>query len=250
MLDQTPISKIEFDVPDLPKSSARASDSIAPATFPIEMLPGVMTKETHALTASFLSQYVTPRMCYRSLICPRRFFAFFDKARPSLVLAYAPNATFSYQANTAVPARARVKRYFLDLPNQKKLTWEGWVTGGSRNLTKIRSIESATKTLHSSVDEILKAFQTLPKTTHDLQEAGTKFLVDAWLVENSVSSEISPPSGAILYVTVHGQFVERESPASSDLEILTLITVCTVPSAGLRSFDRTFVLVPAAPDSK
>lgn len=48
-------------------------------------------------------------------------------------------------------------------------------------------------------------------THHDVANGGGKFIVDAWLVEGALSPEVSPPNGAALFATVHGEFAECTS---------------------------------------
>jgi len=154
-----------------------------------------------------------------------KFFTCFDNDRTSLLPAYAPNALFSYSANTAIPTRARIEGHHTskDMPNQTKLEWKQWLEK-SRNLSRVgRSLEKAAKTLFANSNDIVAFVQNLPKTQHDLQGAADKFSLDAWPVDSVLQG-----GQPVLFLSVHGQFAEA-------------------PSMGVRSFDRSF-MVAAAPE--
>ncbi|KAG8895923.1 vacuolar transporter chaperone, partial [Tulasnella sp. 403] len=213
VLDYAPLSKIGFDVPAVTKSGPSTSEPEAPTTFPVNMGPSVLPEPTGNMATTFLS----------------RFFIAMDTARDSLIDVYAPNATFSYAMTSTIPPRARIKKYHTEMPFQRALTWDGWLAQ-SRNLSRMRAINHAMKTLHTSPVAIVAALKALPETRHPINEA-SKYMIDAWLVDHVVSPAISAPNGTALFATVHGEFVE-------------------LPHKGVRSFDRTFILVPAAEGSK
>lgn len=133
----------------------------------------------------------------------------FDADRSALVNVYDPAATFSFSANTAIPVRARIQGFHRskEMPNQPKLDWTPWLTGGaggSRNLNRMGyGVDKMVNSLHIGNSEALKAITSLPATVHDVAGAPEKFCVDAW------------PVGAgqtmTLFISVHGQFVERKS---------------------------------------
>lgn len=154
-----------------------------------------------------------------------KFFTCFDNDRNALVPVYAPNALFSYSANTSIPTRARIEGHHTskEMPNQTKLEWKQWLEK-SRNLSRVgRSLEKAAKTLFANSSDIVTCMQRLPKTQHDLLGAADKFSLDAWPVDSVLQG-----GQAILFLSVHGQFTEE-------------------PSKGVRSFDRAF-MVAAAPE--
>jgi hypothetical protein len=134
------------------------------------------------------------------------FFSTFDSQRATLTPAYHPAATFSFSANTSIPARARIQgfQHSKEMPNQTKLEWSPWLTGGkggSRNLSRIgNDIEKTAKTLHIGADEAVQAMVALPGTVHDVAGAPEKFCVDAW--------PMGQGEATTLFVTVHGQFSE------------------------------------------
>ncbi|KAF9514955.1 hypothetical protein BS47DRAFT_1484802 [Hydnum rufescens UP504] len=145
--------------------------------------------------------------------------------RSSLAPAYAPNATFSISANTSIPLRAKKRGLNHSLPNQRLLKWT-WYFSKSRNLSRVRSLDQATETLHAGTGDIMAIFRDIPETKHDIAQQD-KFVVDAWPMPGILRGE--PGSGDVLFISVHGEFAEG-------------------PDWGLRSFDRSFILA-LAPDS-
>jgi len=75
------------------------------------------------------------------------------------------------------------------------------------------------QSLHLGRENVVRSIVGLPNTKHDITGAPSAFCLDGWL------------TGSTLFVTVHGQFTEE-------------------PVNALRSFDRSFVLAPAADDSR
>ncbi|GBE87787.1 mRNA export factor mex67 [Sparassis crispa] len=211
VLDQEAVTKIAFDVPHASTSAAASVPHITATTFPCEMVPSFITGVDSALVSNFLMRY----------------FPLFDRQRAGLLDVYHPEATFSFSANTGIPPRARIEGLHHSMPNQRKLEWPGWLIGGrggSRNLSRIwGSVDKMTKTLHVGNEEIIKTIADLPTTKHDLVGAPDKFCIDAWPVPHGDSIH--------LFVSLHGQFVEE-------------------PAAGVRSFDRSFILAPAPEGSR
>ncbi|KZP13583.1 NTF2-like protein [Athelia psychrophila] len=209
LLDQEAVAGISFDAPG---PSTLSEPSVprgpAPTTFPAEMGPSFITGIEGSIVGSFLM----------------RFFPTFDTGRETLVHAYHPGATFSFSANTNIPARARIQgfHYSKEMPHQRHLEWPTWLnggSGGSRNLDRMGgSVAKLTTTLHVGAVEALKSMMALPRTQHDVAGAPEKFCVDAWPVGQGEAMQ--------LFISVHGQFVE-------------------LPTQGIRSFDRSFVLAPA-----
>ena len=135
-----------------------------------------------------------------------RFFPTFDNERDRLIDVYAPNATFSFSANTAIPPRARLEGLHVskEFPNQRKLEWVPWLSGGnggSRNLGRMNGLQKVTKSLHLGNQEAVNAMANLPGTRHDVAGSPEKFSVDAFPVQQGDQTN--------LLVTVHGQFAER-----------------------------------------
>ncbi|KAG8983493.1 nuclear mRNA export, poly(A)+RNA binding protein [Tulasnella sp. 427] len=206
MLDMQPVVKVAgFDA-----SAAKPSrvDETGPTTFDAQIGGPLMQGGVQDMTNAFLVKY----------------FTLLDQDRAALADAYAPNATFSVSINTTVPVRARIGRFFLELPHQKQLNWEAW-TPLSRNLTRIKNTgELAAQRLFTTPENIVKALQRIPQTKHDIANGGSKFLAESWIVSSVMAVDT-------LLVTVHGQFTE-------------------LPAQGQRSFDRTLLLAPAPPNSR
>jgi len=72
-------------------------------------------------------------------------------------------------------------------------------------------------------EQVMKALTSLPPTSHDIGGPAEKFCLDSFPVPHGQSMG--------LLLTVHGQFTE-------------------VGTGGIRSFDRTFMLVPAPDNSR
>ncbi|KAI3615783.1 mrna export receptor mex67 [Moniliophthora roreri] len=209
VLDGKRISAISFDVPQASTSSAPL-EKPSSTTFPLEMGGSLIVGVDPALITTFLM----------------RFFSFFDTNRPALQTVYDPTARYSYAVNTTIPERARAQGLHSRLPNQKKLEWSQWLTnstGGSRNLMRLaNSVEKQEQRLLIGGPAIVNSLQGLPQTRHDLSGPADKFSVDCFPVAHA---------GIMgLLAIVHGEFTE-------------------LPSEGLRSFDRTFMLVPAPDNS-
>lgn len=134
------------------------------------------------------------------------------------------------------------------MPNQKKLEWAPWLTGGlggSRNLSRMSGGgERLVKTLHVGGEEAVKAMVALPSTKHDVAGSPEKFCVDAWPVAHA--------DGTALFMTLHGQFTECTSTPSlrTMLWQQRLTAKFPVPVEGVRSFDRSFLLAPAPDGSR
>lgn len=153
-----------------------------------------------------------------------RFFELFDKSRSTLVDIYDPTATFSFSCNTSIPQRGRIQGFNHTLPNQKHLTWRPWIENGSRNLNRISGEVQNIKYLNVGWTAIQEAISKLPATRHEIAGPPENFCLDAFPVALGGES-------MGLMVNVHGQFAE-------------------LPSEGLRSFDRTFILAMAPPGSR
>lgn len=113
------------------------------------------------------------------------------------------------------------------------------IGGGSRNLTRVGDVDRMAKSLHVGRDNVLKSISGLPVTKHDIAGAPETFCLDSWL------------AGGSLFVTVHGQFTEGEQTIWRDeMQGPRLIYPSSEPAHGLRSFDRSFILVPASETSR
>jgi len=187
---------------------------VGPTSFPVQIEPGLIAPGMEGFVAEFLT----------------KFFTVFDTSRASLVDVYGPSATFSFSANTSIPPRARIQGHHNSaaMPNQKKLEWTPYIAKGSRNLSRINTLSRAEQSLHTGAAEIVAKLTSMPRTRHDIG-AAEKFVVDAWPVQGVLPAP--GDASTVLFITVHGQFEEE-------------------PSHGIRSFDRSFILAPAADGSK
>ncbi|KAF8273335.1 NTF2-like protein [Lactarius quietus] len=111
--------------------------------------------------------------------------------------------------------RAKIQgfQYSKEMPNQRNLEWSPWLGAGSRNLSR---------SIHVGREKVISALTTLPQTKHDITGAAEKFCIDAWPVTQDRTT---------LFLSIHGQLVEESV-------------------GGVRSFDRSFVLVPAPEGSR
>ncbi|KAI0661505.1 NTF2-like protein [Cubamyces menziesii] len=212
MLDGEPVTRVGFDAPtNAPSSSTRPHAKLS--SFAWNMEPPFIAGVDGSIVSNFLMRY----------------FPLFDNQRGALLDVYAPDATFSFSANTAIPPRARIEGLHVskEFPNQRKLEWAPWLSGGlggSRNLDRMTGgLQKVTQTLHLGNEQAVKAMADLPGTKHDVAGTPEKFSVDAFPVRQGERTN--------LLVTIHGQFSE-------------------LPSQGIRSFDRSFVLAIAPEGSR
>ncbi|KAI9061006.1 NTF2-like protein [Trametes sanguinea] len=212
ILDGEPIARVGFDAP-APSASTSARPHNMLSTFAFQMQPSLIAGVDGSMVSDFLGRY----------------FPLYDQQRGALLDVYAPDATFSFSANTAIPPRARIEGIHVskEFPNQRKLEWAPWLSGGlggSRNLGRMTgSLQKVTQSLHLGGEQAVKAMADLPATRHDITGAPEKFCVDAFPIYQGEKPN--------LLVTVHGQFTE-------------------LPSEGIRSFDRSFVLAVAPEGSR
>lgn len=128
------------------------------------------------------------------------------------------------------------------MPHQPKLEWATWLnggSGGSRNLNRMGyGVDKMVNSLHIGNMEVLKAIMSLPETVHDVAGAPDKFCIDAWPVGAGHTMN--------LFISIHGQFVESEH---CDFSTTFGSERSIEASGGVRSFDRSFILAPAAEGS-
>jgi nuclear RNA export factor len=112
-------------------------------------------------------------------------------------------ATFSFQANTSIPARAKIQgfQYSKEMPNQRHLEWTPWLNAGSRNLSRVAgAVDKMLKSIHVGRENVLGAMSSLPPTKHDIVTAAEKFCIDSWPVTHE--------NRTTLFLSIHGQFIE------------------------------------------
>ncbi|KDN53084.1 NTF2-like protein [Tilletiaria anomala UBC 951] len=226
MLDMKPVEAVEAQQAASGSKSGSSTQGqassfvgVAPIPMPLAVKPGFSDESAQAIIPAFLST----------------FFGHMDTGRQQLKPAYAPKAVMTFTLPLQAPPRARAEGFLFSMKNQRGLH-------GMTDKLKMLSAHdimrlgthSASKGVHSGPDAIVD-FMTrqLPKSRHPLSEA-SKFVVDAWVLPNerigAVVDTRSEKSSAVLFISVHGEYTE-------------------LPSEGVRSFDRTFVVAPAAPGS-
>ena len=184
------MARVGFDAPTASTSAPSQARTML-STFAWNVEPSFIAGVDGSLVVNFLM----------------RFFPLFDNQRGALLDVYAPNATFSFSANTSIPPRARIEGIHVskEFPNQRKLEWAPWLNGGnggSRNLGRMNGLQKVTQSLHLGSQEAVKAMAQLPQTRHDVAGSPEKFCVDAFPVQQGEQTN--------LLVTVHGQFAERK----------------------------------------
>ncbi|KAH9998801.1 NTF2-like protein [Russula compacta] len=210
LLDKEPVTKISFDAPQTPHPAGSSDSRPTAKDFPATMQPPLIAGVDGGIITSFLA----------------RFFPLFDTQRATLSNVYNELATFSFQANTSIPARAKIQgfQYSKEMPNQRHLEWSPWLGAGSRNLSRVAgAVDKMLKSIHVGRENVLSAMSSLPQTKHDIVGAAEKFCIDAWPVTHE--------DRTTLFLSIHGQLIEE-------------------PVGGVRSFDRSFVLVPAPKGSR
>jgi nuclear RNA export factor len=151
-----------------------------------------------------------------------QFFDGFDNNRAALVpYYYDADSKFSYAINMRGlrdPSEPKV------LP---KGEWSSYIRD-SRNLSVLNNPNAKIERLHRGVEDITKAFSTLPATIHP--PFGEK-----WLIECNSVPCLPDPTGAApggvngLRITIHGEFQEMGTQKR-------------------RSFDRSFIIGPGGPN--
>lgn len=144
-----------------------------------------------------------------------QFFPAYDNDRSNLATFYAGDAIFSVSVNTSAP-RKKSSGAFVSQ------NWANYIHT-SRNLNRITALDQQVTRSNVGIQQIVQALKHLPASSHDLSDASL-FCVDAWLFRTSEGH-------AHVQICVHGEF--KENPSQSK-------------QVTKRSFDRTFILSPAA----
>ncbi len=218
MLDKEPVTKISFDAPRTPHPVGSSYSHSTAKDFPAPMQPPLIAGVDGSLITSFFARYAFISPFYRvSFHSTLRFFPLFDTQRAALSNVYNELATFSFQANTSIPARAKIQgfQYSKEMPNQRHLEWSPWLGAGSRNLSRVAgAVDKMLKSIHVGREHILGAMSSLPKTKHDIVGAAEKFCIDAWPVTHE--------DRTTLFLSIHGQFVEGLSQQPKTFAFWTL----------------------------
>jgi nuclear RNA export factor len=163
-----------------------------------------------------------------------RFFPLFDSNREMLKSLYHPtHSRFSVIVSTKPPPNRQGRGRGDDVSD-----WFKWNKSLSRypasESTSIqgptsvgRSDRRITHTFEGG-EAIVKAFSGMPSTRHPGMEGmSSTFLVDAWQMSVPLSNEMLEA----LFVSIHGEFIEPRANS-------------------VKSFDRTFILIPSAQGSE
>lgn len=225
MLDMKPVETSEAELAKLPgakNAAAQQANSFAgvtPIPFPLAIKAGFSDDSAQQIIPTFLSNY----------------FGHMDSERTRLRQVYAPSAMMTFNVIWAAPPRAKAEGFLFSMKNQRSLKDDRLRALGTHDVMK-RGTHSSLRGTHVGPDSILTFLKALPKSKHPLTEA-TKFVVDAWVLPNDKMAAISDRNdrnnsrpAALLFINVHGEYAEP-------------------PTDGVRSFDRTFAVAPAAPDS-
>ncbi|KAI8998170.1 hypothetical protein BC832DRAFT_566370 [Gaertneriomyces semiglobifer] len=153
----------------------------------------------------------------------QKFFSLFDSNRRTLYDLYDDQACFSLSVDTQTRGTPRANRYF-----------DGWNTY-NHNLHKSTDVQKRVGTLQRGSEAIIRCFERLPRTKHPVDAPVTekKFLTEGY--------QTGAGGDAMLFVMVHGEFGEEISGGARGFGR---------SHSELRSFDRTFIIVPAAPGSR
>jgi nuclear RNA export factor len=157
ILDKEPVAKISFDAPQTPYNSGSAGSHPTAKDFPTSMQPPLIAGVDGGIITSFLARYASSLPSSRAPLYDSSlsFFPMFDSQRATLSNVYNESATFSFQANTSIPARAKIQgfQYSKEMPNQRHLDWSLWLGAGSRNLSRVGGIvDKMLKSIHVGRD--------------------------------------------------------------------------------------------------
>jgi nuclear RNA export factor len=164
---------------------------------------------TEALSHHFLLGMHTLPSLSASFHGTLSFFPLFDTQRATLSNVYNKFATFSFQANTSIPAHAKIQgfQYSKEMPNQRHLERSPWLGAGFRNHSRVAgAVDKVLKNIHVGQENVLSAMASLPTTKHDIVGAAEKFCIDSWPVTRE--------DRTTLFLSIHGQLVEGLSHQS------------------------------------
>ncbi|CAN6674497.1 mRNA export factor Mex67p [Trichomonascus vanleenenianus] len=137
------------------------------------------------------------------------YYNFYDTDRTQLLPLYDETSTFTVSLNSTAP---RV------ITSGVGSSWSPYLPL-SRNFTRITTPNSRQSRLYLGPQNIANAFRRLPATKHELMQAPQKFSIDVWR-----TTGVRTPNDPAIVIALHGEYTEQATP-------------------GLRSFDRTFVLL-------
>ncbi|KAF3932501.1 hypothetical protein ABW19_dt0209690 [Dactylella cylindrospora] len=187
-----------------PPVTAKANQSAGPGPFPpmpVEIKPGIVDDQEH--TNDFLST----------------FFPLFDSDRKACLSAfYNETSLFSISVNVSAPRLAGDTKHNI----QK---WDAYIPK-SRNMIRLRNPTAIKDRCAKGPANILKTWETLPRTLHDVSDP-TKWSYD--------SRNLPFGDTICMQMTVHGEYEEPENVAREGV-------------ASKRSFSRMFIVLPRGPE--
>nr|KAJ3420330.1 nuclear mRNA export, poly(A)+RNA binding protein [Polyrhizophydium stewartii] len=150
------------------------------------------------------------------------FYTLFDSNRAGLEDLYTDTAIFTLSINQTRLSSGK-SGTFQGEPRRNERTFEAWFPF-NRNLERLKQADKRVSMAHIGPKDIIATFGQIPGTRHPLTDPPERrrFLVEAF-------PGVAPSN--YIHITVHGEFTE-------------------VATSEKRSFDRTFILVPAAPGSR
>lgn len=177
--------------------------------------------EVQGISTNFITNYVN----------------LWDNNRADLMILYQGESQFSLQVDSTLPQT-------IDGKAQPDF---GYYLPQSRNLTRVSSEKARISKVATGQEQIFKLFSQLPKSHHDLMTKPDNYSMESYRL---------PQLGAIC-ITLHGSFEETAVPQNQDhvnsqtgagrnkyaYQKKLKITL------GPKSFDRTFIVIPAADSS-
>ncbi|ODQ67640.1 NTF2-like protein [Nadsonia fulvescens var. elongata DSM 6958] len=144
------------------------------------------------------------------------YFDLYDRDRTQVLPLYDQESMFSLSVSGTSP-----RVIASDAINAGPQNWSPYLSL-SRNLIKVTTANARQTRLFTGPEKIHSVFQKLPATRHDITQS-EKFSIESWRI-----SGIRQPGDTAIVIVIHGEFNELQSKNT------------------LRSFDRTFVLIPGA----
>jgi len=157
------------------------------------------------------------------------FLNFWDSDRSQLLPLYSPQSQFSISVDSSVPNDSS--------PQQVSF---GYYIPISRNLSRVSSERTRQQRLGIGSEEIFKIFQNIPKTKHTLQQTPERYSMESW--------RLPQLSGFI--ISLHGEYEEISQPehdanGNRGTRRGAIGNNNSQNKLTKKSFDRTFVVVPA-----
>lgn len=143
--------------------------------------------------------------------------------------AYDAQAMFSYMYIAPAPPRAKAAGYLQTMKRQKTLRNDLLNDLQQHDIMRL-GVHPGSRGMHVGPSDIIKFLRRMPQTRHPTTDP-TKFVFDAWAIPSTCPQRPGATEPIMDYfINVHGEFVE-------------------LPSGGVRSFDRTFLVTAATAGS-